>query len=106
MRFGGRRRCSLRLQRLLFAVLGSLLLVVPTIRTSELNEIGSANERVENVALTSSADNLRRTTIHGRREAILFTSSIQSRLGRGQHVELLSPDGHRLSNGLLAPMTC
>ena len=106
VRRGGRRRHSLRLQRLLFVVLGSLLLVVPTIRSSELSEIGSPNEQVENVLCTASKDTLRRTNIHGRREATLFTSSIQSRLGRRQHVELLSPNGHRLSNGLLAPMTC
>jgi hypothetical protein len=102
-----RSRRRRQLQGWLFALLGSLLLSVPTIRTSELNEISSANERVENVAFASRPESLRRTTQHGRREAIVFTSSIQARLGREQRTESLSPsDGHRLPNGLLAPMTC
>ena len=99
-----RRRC--RTQGWLFALLGTLLLAVPTIRTGELNEIGSANERVENVAFASRPDNMRRTSQHGRREVIVFTSSIQARLGRDQRPQPATPDGHRLPNGLLAPMTC
>lgn len=106
VRFGGHRRRAPRFESVLFALLSSLLLVVPTIRASEINEIGSAAERVENVACSSRPETLRRTATHGRCEAIVFTSSIQSRLRRGERVELLAPDGHRLSNGLLAPMTC
>jgi hypothetical protein len=106
MRDSRRQRRLPRLDCLLFAVLGSLLLAIPTIRSSELNEIGSSVERVEDAAFVSRPETLRRTATHGRRELILFTSSIQSRLRRGERVELLAPDGHRLSNGLLAPMTC
>lgn len=101
------RRRSARLQGWLFALLGSFLLAVPTIRTSELNEVNSSSERVENIAFAARAESLSRTTQHGRREAIVFTSSIQARLGREQRNESITRiDGHRLPNGLLAPMTC
>lgn len=101
------RRRPLRLRGWLFALLGSFLLAVPTIRTSELSEIISSSERVENLAFASLPESLRRTSQHGRREVIVFTSSIQARLGREQRTESLVPlDGHRLPNGLLAPMTC
>jgi hypothetical protein len=103
----GARRRSSRLQGWMFALLGSFLLAVPTIRTSELSEVTSANERVENIAFASRPESLRRTSQNGRREAIVFTSSIQARLGREQRNESLAPlNGHRLPNGLLAPMTC
>jgi len=90
----------------LLALLASFLLAVPTIRTGELNEIGSAKERVEDVAFMTRAVGLMRTALHGRREAIVFTSSIQARLGRDQRPEPTKPSGHRLPNGLMAPMTC
>jgi hypothetical protein len=99
-----RKRC--RLQGWLLVLLGSFLLAVPTIRTGELNEVGSAKERVEDVALTSRSESLRRSAQHGRREVIVFTSSIQARLGRDQRSEPAPPLGHRLSHELLAPMTC
>lgn len=89
-------------------VLGTLfVLLVPTIRTSEMNESGSPRERVEDATFTTRTASLLRSTLHGRREALVFTSSIQARLGR----EALRPEpapraGHRLPNGLLAPMTC
>jgi hypothetical protein len=81
--------------------------LVPTIRTSEMNESGSPKERVEDATFTTRSASLLRSALHGRREALVFTSSIQARLGR----EELRPEpaqlaGHRLPNGLLAPMTC
>jgi hypothetical protein len=90
----------------MFALLGAFLVAVPTVRTNELSEIVSANERVEVASLATCVSSLSRTTNHGRREAIVFTSSIQSRLGREQHSQPLPGSGHRLPNGLMAPMTC
>jgi hypothetical protein len=101
-----RRRFRARLQGWMFALLGAFLIAVPTVRTNELSEIGTASERVEDASFVSSIVSLKRTTNHGRREAIVFTSSIQSRLGREQHSKPLPGSGHRLPNGLMAPMTC
>jgi hypothetical protein len=95
-----------RIQGWAFAILGTLLLAVPTVRTNELSEVGSAQERVEDASLVTSIVSLKRTTNHGRREAIVFTSSIQARLGRDRHPQRVPAPGHRLPNGLMAPMTC
>jgi hypothetical protein len=89
------------------ALVGVFLLAAPLARTGELHEIGSAKERVEEVSLMARSVSLMRTALHSRREAIVFTSSIQARLGRDQQLhEAAAPPGHRLPNGLLAPMTC
>jgi len=89
------------------ALVGAFLLAAPVVRTGELNEIGTAKERVEDVSLMTRSVCLMRTALHGRREATVFTSSIQSRLGRDQQRrDAALPAGHRLPNGLLAPMTC
>jgi hypothetical protein len=101
-----RRRVRARLQGWLFALLGAFLLAVPTVRTNELNEVNTAKERVEDISLVTRSISLTRTTNQGRREAIVFTSSIQARLGREQHSQAVPAPGHRLPNGLLAPMTC
>lgn len=101
-----RTRRARRLQDVLLALLATFLLAVPMIRTNELSEIGGANERVESVAFTTRTVSLMRTALHGRREAIVFTSSIQARLGRETQHQPLLLAGHRLPNGLMAPMTC
>ena len=77
-----------------------------TVRTNELNEVNTAKERVEDISLVTRSISLTRTTNQGRREAIVFTSSIQARLGREQHSQAVPSPGHRLPNGLMAPMTC
>ena len=89
-----------------FGVLvASFVLAVPTIRTNELNELAGAKERVEDATLVTRSEH-RRNSQNLRREAIVFSSSIQARLGRERQVEPSHGDGHRLANGLLAPMTC
>jgi hypothetical protein len=89
-----------------FGVLvASFLLAVPTIRTNELNEIAGAKERVEDATLVTRSDH-RRNSQNVRRETAVFSSAIQARLGRERQVEPAHADGHRLANGLLAPMTC
>lgn len=89
-------------------VLATLVIfLVPTIRTSEMNEPGSSKERVEDATFTARTASLLRSPLHGRREALVFTSSIQARLGREELRPQPAPlAGHRLPNGLLAPMTC
>jgi hypothetical protein len=100
------RRARVGVQDMLFALLATFLLAVPMVRTSELSEIGAANERAESIAYSTRAVGLMRTALHSRREAIVFTSSIQARLGRGPQHQPLLLAGHRLPNGLMAPMTC
>jgi len=101
------RRTLARVRAWSLALATLFVFLVPTIRTSELNEMGSTKERVEDVSFTTRTASLLRTALHGRREAIVFTSSIQARLGREQQQpEPLQLAGHRLPNGLMAPMTC
>jgi hypothetical protein len=105
--FLGRTRAARRrVQAASLALLAAFLLAVPTIRTGETNEVSVAKERVEDAAFTTRTVGLMRTAVHGRREAIVFTSSIQARLGREQQHQPLLLAGHRLPNGLMAPMTC
>ncbi len=93
------------LQAWSIVLLGAFLLAVPIIRSSEHNETGST-ERVEVVSLVNRVVTIKRTALHGRREVIVFTSSIQARLGRERWFEPALLTGHRLPNGLMAPMTC
>lgn len=100
--------------RAILAGLRALVMTVATvcavgssaIRVGETNDAGTAIERIDEVSLLARATSLCRTSLHGRREAIVFTSSIQARLGRDQQSQFTATDGHRLPNGLLAPMTC
>jgi len=74
--------------------------------TSEFGEIGSAKEQVKSVSPVARMESFRRATLYGRREVLVFASSIQAWWGREMRLEPVRLDGHRLPNGLLAPMTC
>jgi hypothetical protein len=100
-----RRQLWAGVQAWSFALLTTFLLAVPTLRTNELQEVEISKETVESVACTARSSS-KRIFQPLRREAIVFTSSIQARLARQHDVEPSRVDGHRLPNGLLAPMTC
>ncbi len=101
----GRTFALVRSWSLVLATL--FVFLVPTIRTSEMNETGSPKEQVEEVSFVTRTTSLLRTALHGRREAIVFSSSIQARLGREElRPEPVALAGHRLPNGLMAPLTC
>jgi hypothetical protein len=101
------RRTIARVRAWSLALATLFVFLVPTIRASEMNETGSPKERVEEVSFVTRTSSLLRTALHGRREATVFTSSIQARLGREERrPEPVAFDGHRLPNGLLAPLTC
>lgn len=81
--------------------------LLPAIRYNELSETGSPKERVEDATFMTRPACPLRSALHRRRAAIVFTSSIQARMGRDQRRPEPAPHvGHRLPNGLLAPMTC
>jgi len=88
------------------ALIGTCLLVMPAARIGDWNEIGTAKEQIEDSSLLVRGQSLRRTALHGCREVLVFNSSIQARLGRAERWEPVRLKGHRLPNGLLAPMTC
>lgn len=98
-------RCC-RAESRLLALGAVLLLVVPTVRTSELSEVETATQRVEIAATETRTVNLKRQTLHGRQERVVFTASHPFLLGHAQQVSPALASGHRLANGLMAPMTC
>ena len=102
---GAGRRLRAAMQAWALALLASFLLAVPTVRTSELNEVGTAKERVEDATLVTRAAN-KLACEDVRSDVAVLTSSIHSRLDRQRRVEPSYVEGHRLANGLLAPMTC
>jgi hypothetical protein len=81
-----------------------LLVAVPLTRSSELNEISSQRERNEESSYANRVDNEKHLRLsHG------FTTFVQLArplLGHAQRCVLAPPSGHRLLNGLLAPITC
>jgi len=103
---GRSRSISARSLPWFVTLLGTLLVAVPSMRTVETGEVGPAKEQVEDVSPVVRTASLRRTALHGRREVLVVSSSIQARLGREERSEPVRLDGHRLPNGLLAPMTC
>jgi len=75
-------------------------------RTSESQENAPGGERSEEPATVNRCDHVR----HLRWERLLpaFTSKISVIFDKGHASDVAThvPDGHRLSNGLLAPLTC
>ena len=85
---------------------GGPLLIFADSRSSELQENAPPSERQEDFTTHSRCDFERLMKLEHRRLATIFEVPASSRLGHTQNAVLLVPSGHRLSNGLLAPMTC
>ena len=84
---------------------GAMLLVaLPLVRVAENNEHGSQRERVEEPTPVRRIDHDR----HLRSEygVAAFLQPTRPTLGHAQRLVLDSLPGHRLANGLLAPLTC
>jgi hypothetical protein len=100
------------LQRLLMSVLliaGGMcgpLVFAPESRLAEMQENMPAHERSEEYATVGRHDHERQLKLEQRRSAIIFETPACARLGHTQNRVLFAPGGHRLSNGLLAPLTC
>ena len=93
------------LQAWMIALTAAFLVAVPMIRTSELSELDTAKERVEEVSLVTRSIILKRLSNHVRHERVAVMSP-PVQLGHAQHRVIFQPSGHRLPNGLMAPMTC
>ena len=82
----------------------ALLVAVPLVRASELNEQGSQRERVEEPSLARHVDHDKHLILSSGVAA--FLQPARPLLGHAQRLVLDPLPGHRLANGLLAPLTC
>jgi hypothetical protein len=99
---------SVLLSALLTAALGPLGgpgIFPTTTRPGEIQENAPLSERFEEFTTLGRFDH-ERLLKHQRRLAFNHEVTDSSHLGHTQNVVLLAPSGHRLSNGLLAPLTC
>jgi hypothetical protein len=80
-----------------------MLTAVPVVRTAEMNEQGS-RERVEDPTLAHRVELERYLRFASGPGA--FLQPVRISLGHSQRPILEPPAGHRLANGLLAPITC
>ena len=87
-------------------VSGGPLIILSDSRSGEAQENAPLNERQEEFTSLSRLDHERLMKLEQRRLAIIFEVPASSRLGHTQKAVLLAPSGHRLANGLLAPLTC
>jgi len=106
------RKVAKQLQR---AILSTLLVVMaggiggplifPDTRSNESQENAPPSERQEDFTTMGRLDHERLMKLEQRRLAIIFEVP-SSHLGHTQNAVLFAPSGHRLANGLLAPLTC
>ena len=87
-------------------VSGGPLIILSGSRSGEAQENAPLNERQEEFTTMGRFDHERLMKLEQRRLAIIFEVPASSRLGHTQNAVLLAPSGHRLANGLLAPLTC
>jgi hypothetical protein len=92
---------------LLLLMLGSVggpLIILPESRGGDSQE-SAPSERQEEFTTTGRYDHERQVKLEQRRLAIIFEVPSEH-LGHTQKIVLPALDGHRLANGLLAPITC
>jgi hypothetical protein len=101
----GRRRPALALAASLALILGGVsLLAVPVVRATEAGETSGSHERNEDPSLTTRFEHDRLLSLESR--VASFLQLVRPCLGHAQRPVLDLLPGHRLANGLLAPMTC
>jgi hypothetical protein len=83
---------------------GISLLAVPVVRATEAGESSGSHERSEDPTLTTRFEHDRLLGLASRVTA--FVQPARPCLGHAQRPVLELLPGHRLANGLLAPMTC
>lgn len=83
-----------------------ILAVADTRSTSDSEENLPVDERQEESTANFRVDQHRQMKLDERRLAFAFEISFPARLGHTQNKALFTPSGHRLTNGLLAPITC
>jgi hypothetical protein len=103
-----KRRKSTLLSLLLALIVGGAggpLLIFPEGRSGESQEGAPTSERQEEFTHLGRFDHQRQIKLEQRRQASIFEVP-SSHLGHTQNSVLPTLSGHRLSNGLLAPLTC
>jgi hypothetical protein len=103
-----KRGKSALLSVLLALVMGGVggpFLTHPETRSGESQESAPISERQEEFTHLGRFDHERQLKLEQRRQASIFEVP-SSHLGHTQNSVLPAPSGHRLSNGLLAPITC
>jgi hypothetical protein len=107
------RKVAKHLQRAVLSALlvvmaggiGGSLMILPDTRSDESQENAPSSERQEEFTTAGRFDHERHMKLEQRQLAIVFEVP-SSHLGHTQNAVLLAPSGHRLANGLLAPLTC
>ena len=105
------RKAWSRLQQALLSLvliaggMGGPLVFAPESRSMETEESVPASERGEEFTAMGRFDHERQMKLEQRQLAIVFEVP-SAHLGHTQNSVILVPTGHRLANGLLAPLTC
>jgi hypothetical protein len=89
---------------LLFGGIGTPL--VASNRFSELEENSPVKSQFEELSLSHRLCPQRQLRLEARRVSIALPMHTTQPLGHTQNPVLSAVDGHRLPNGLLAPLTC
>src|SRR5690349_3931309 len=90
---------------LMTGTVGGPLIFLPDSRSGESQETAPTSERNEEFTTAGRLDHERQLKLTQRRLAIIFHVP-SAHLGHTQKIVLPAPSGHRLANGLLAPLTC
>ncbi len=101
------RRFSAAWVTVAMAIFASATVVVlPTIRSAQSNGNGPSEERSEELSVTRRLDHTRSLRIDYCRLGTMRSCLMPQSLGHAQRPVLEPLSGHRLPNGLLAPLTC
>jgi hypothetical protein len=82
------------------------VLVSPSVRMAENQENLPTKEGSEEYSPLSRFDHQRQLRFEVASTLVALAPSAGAGLGHTQHVVFSAPPGHRLPNGLLAPLTC
>jgi hypothetical protein len=87
-------------------LLGMFLVSVPTTRASENNERVDSSERCEELKFSNRNERVRRLAMENLRGTHVRAIVVTPNAGHSQLPDLDPPAGHRLANGLVAPLKC
>ena len=107
LRFAAKSFRSIGMAALLLLMAGTVggpLIIFPESRCGDSQESAPASERQEEFTTNGRFDHERQVKIETRRLAIIFGVPSEH-LGHTQNIVLPALGGHRIANGLLAPMT-
>lgn len=85
---------------------GPILAVAETRFSGDSEKNVPVDERQEESTAHFRIDQHRQLKLDERRLAFAFEVPASAHLGHTQNSVLFTPSGHRLANGLLAPLTC